>query len=72
MPLCLDNLVAGFGLGTLGLPVIPSAIIIGALSGGMSLAGVALGRLGRLSLPARVERLSGLLLVALGVAVAFD
>jgi len=74
VPLCLslDNLVAGIGLGTLGSAVVPSAIVIGALSGGMSLAGVALGRLGRLSLPARVERLSGLILVALGVAAAFD
>ena len=74
MPLCLslDNLVAGVGLGTLGPPVVPSAAIIGALSGGMSLLGLALGRLGRLSLPARVERLSGLLLVIMGVAAAFD
>ncbi len=74
MPLCLslDNLVAGVGLGALGPPVVPSAVIIGALSGAMSLLGMALGRLGRLSLPARVERLSGLLLVAMGVVAAFD
>lgn len=70
--LSLDNLVAGVGLATLGPPVVLSAIVIGALSGAMSLAGLALGRLGRLSLPAGVERLSGLLLVALGVATAFD
>jgi manganese efflux pump family protein len=74
MPLCLslDNLVAGVGLGALGPPVVPSAVVIGALSGGMSLLGLGLGRLGRLSLPARVERLSGLLLVAMGVVAAFD
>jgi manganese efflux pump family protein len=70
--LSLDNLVAGFGLGTLGPPVVLSAIVISALSGAMSVAGLALGRLGRLALPAGVERLSGLLLVALGVATAFD
>jgi manganese efflux pump family protein len=70
--LSLDNLVAGVGLGTLGPPVVPAAVIIGAVSGAMSLAGLALGRLGRLSVPAGVERLSGLLLVALGVATAFD
>jgi putative Mn2+ efflux pump MntP len=70
--LSLDNLVAGVGLGTLGPPVVLSAVIIGALSGALALAGLALGRLGRLSLPAKVERLSGLLLVALGVAAAFD
>jgi len=70
--LSLDNLVAGVGLGTLGPPVVPSAIVIGALSGAMSLAGLALGRIGRLSLPAGFERLSGLLLVALGVATALD
>lgn len=74
MPLCLslDNLVAGVGLGALGPPVVPSAAIIGALSGLMSLAGLLLGRLGRLTLPERVERLSGLLLVVMGVAAAFD
>ncbi len=74
MPLCLslDNLVAGIGLGALGPPVVPSAVVIGAISGGMSLLGLALGRVGRLSLPARVERLSGLLLVAMGVVAAFD
>jgi putative Mn2+ efflux pump MntP len=74
MPLCLslDNLVAGVGLGSLGPPVVPAAVVIGATSGGMSLLGLALGRLGRLSLPARVERLSGLLLVIMGVAAAFD
>jgi manganese efflux pump family protein len=74
VPLCLslDNLVAGFGLERLGPPVVPSAIVIGLLSGMLALAGLTLGRLGRLSLPASVERLSGLLLVALGVATAFD
>jgi putative Mn2+ efflux pump MntP len=70
--LSVDNLVAGVGLATLGPPVVLSAIFIGALSGAMALAGLALGRLGRLSLPAGVERLSGLLLVALGVATALD
>jgi manganese efflux pump family protein len=70
--LSLDNLVAGVGLGKLGSPVVPAAIVIGALSGMMSLAGLALGRLGRLSLPATVERFSGLVLVALGVVVAFE
>jgi putative Mn2+ efflux pump MntP len=74
MPLCLslDNLVAGFGLESLGTPVVPSVIMIGTLSGLMSLAGLALGRLGRLALPPSAERLSGLLLVGLGVAAAFD
>jgi manganese efflux pump family protein len=74
VPLCLslDNLVAGVGLESLGQPVIPTAIVIGTVSGAMSLAGLTLGRLGRLYLPASVERLSGLLLVGLGVAAAFD
>jgi putative Mn2+ efflux pump MntP len=74
VPLCLslDNLVAGIGLETLGPPVLPSAIAIGILSGVMSLAGMTLGRLGGLVLPVSLERLSGLLLVGLGVAAAFD
>ena len=74
VPLCLslDNLVAGLGLETLGPPVVPSRLSSALLSGVMSLAGLTLGRLGRLSLPASVERLSGLLLVGLGVSAAFD
>ena len=74
MPLCLslDNLVAGVGLGALGTPVIPSAAVIGVLSALMALTGLLLGRLGRIALPARAERLSGLLLVIMGIATAFD
>lgn len=74
MPLCLslDNLIAGVGLGTLGPPVVPSALLIGVISGAMSLAGIALGRLGRLALPDQVDRFPGALLVVLGVASAFD
>jgi putative Mn2+ efflux pump MntP len=74
VPLCLglDNLVAGVGLDTLGPPVVASAAVIGALSGALSLLGLALGRVGRLRLPERLERLSGLLLVAMGVMAALD
>ena len=70
--LSLDNLVAGVGLGTLGPPVVPSAIVIGCLERGDVAGRAGVGAAGP-ALPARgVERLSGLLLVALGVAAAFD
>ncbi len=74
LPLCLslDDLVAGVAIGAPRWPVLSSAVAIGAISGAMSLAGLLLGRLARRTLPARVERLSGLVPIAPGVATAFD
>ena len=74
VPLCLslDNLVAGLGLETLGRPLSVSAIVIGVAERG-DVPGRADARAaGQARLPASVERLSGLLLVGLGVAAAFD
>ena len=73
VPLCLslDNLVAGIGLESLGQPVIPTVIVIGTVSGVMSLAGLTVGRLGRLYLPASVERLLGSLARGTGRGSSF-
>lgn len=68
--LSLDNLAAGFALGTLHVSVAEAAIVIGAVSVLMSLAGLEAG--GRLGAAAgrRGEQIGGVILVAVGVALA--
>ncbi len=68
--LSLDNLAAGFALGTLHVSVAEAAIVIGAVSVLMSLAGLEAG--GRLGAAAgrRGEQIGGAILVAVGVALA--
>ncbi len=68
--LSLDNLAAGFALGTLRISVAEAAIVIGTVSVLMSLAGLELG--GRLGATAgrRGEQIGGAILVAVGVALA--
>ena len=68
--LSLDNLAAGFALGTLNISVAEAAMVIGAVSVLMSLAGLELG--GRVGAAAcrRGEQIGGAILVAVGVALA--
>jgi len=65
LSLSLDNLVAGASLGILRFPIFISVMIIGVISGLMSLAGLRLGStIGKL-LPARAEVLGGVVLVSI-------
>lgn len=70
LALSLDNLAVGFALGTFRISLPVAAIVIGAVSVAMSLAGLELG--GRLG--ARTgkhgELLGGLVLVGVGIALA--
>jgi putative Mn2+ efflux pump MntP len=68
--LSLDNLAAGFALGTMHLGVAEGAIVIGAVSVVMSLVGLELG--GRIGAAAgrRSEQIGGAILVGVGVAIA--
>jgi manganese efflux pump family protein len=68
--LSLDNLAAGFALGTMHVGVAEGAIVIGAVSVVMSLAGLELG--GRIGATAgrRGEQIGGAILVGVGVAIA--
>lgn len=68
--LSLDNLAAGFALGTLHISMAGAAIVIGAVSVLMSLAGLELG--GRVGAAAgrRGEQIGGAILVVVGVALA--
>jgi putative Mn2+ efflux pump MntP len=68
--LSLDNLVVGFALGAVRVPVVVSAVVIGAVSGVLSLAGLELGhRVGR-RVDRQAEALSAAGLVVVGLLVA--
>ena len=70
LALSIDNLAIGFALGTYHVDIVVAAIIIGAVSVTMSLIGLELG--GRLGAKTgeRGELLGGLVLIAVGVALA--
>ena len=68
--LSIDNLAVGFALGAYHVNFAVAAIVIGAVSVTLSLAGLELGdRLGT-QLGERGELLGGLVLIAVGVAIA--
>ena len=70
LALSIDNLAVGFALGIYHVRLVVAAVVIGAVSVGMTLAGLELGdRLGP-RIGARGELLGGLVLVAVGVALA--
>jgi manganese efflux pump family protein len=70
--LSLDNLVAGFALGMLRWSILPPAVAIGAISGLMSLAGFRCGALIGRVVPVRAERIGGVALILLSLAMAFE
>jgi manganese efflux pump family protein len=70
LALSLDNLVVGFALGAYRISILLGAIVIGAVSVTLSLIGLELGaRLGTWA-GRRGDQLGGLILVAVGAAVA--
>ncbi len=72
LSLSLDNLVAGFGLGAIQMPILLTAALIGLMSGAMSLAGLHLGTLIGRAMPARAARTGGAAITVLAIALAFD
>jgi manganese efflux pump family protein len=68
--LSMDNLVVGFALGTYGVGVATGAIVIGAVSVVMSLAGLELGGLVGRWAGRRTEQMSGMILILVGAAIA--
>ncbi len=70
LALSLDNLVVGFALGAYHVPVITGAVLIGTVSVILSLAGLELGASVARWVGPRGEQLAGLMLVALGIAIA--
>lgn len=70
LALSIDNLAVGFALGSYHTPVILGAVTIGAVSVALALVGLELGsRLGA-RVGERGDQLAGLLLVAIGIAIA--
>ena len=73
--LSFDNLVAGIGLGALGYPILTSALVIGALSGGLCAVGLFAGDRAHGWIPEQAGALSGLFFIALaalkGLEVGF-
>lgn len=69
--LSIDNLVVGFALGAYKVPVALAAVVIAAVSVGMSLFGLELGgRLGA-SVGRWSAELGGAVLIIVGIAIAF-
>jgi putative Mn2+ efflux pump MntP len=71
MPLSLsvDNLLAGAGLGLLGLSPFISAAVFGAMTAVMSLVGLCIGRFAVRLIPIRSDLLSGISLVAAAIVL---
>jgi putative Mn2+ efflux pump MntP len=68
--LSIDNLIVGFALGSTHTSIITGAVIIGLVSVGLSLIGLELGaRIGSRA-GQRGEQLAGLMLIAIGGAIA--
>ncbi len=65
LSLSLDNLAAGVGLGSLGFPVLASALVLGLVSGSLCTAGLFAGAHLRRWIPERAELWSGVYLLAL-------
>jgi putative Mn2+ efflux pump MntP len=65
LSLSFDNLAAGVGLGSLGFPVIASALVIGGVSGSLCALGLFAGAWLRRWVPRRAELWSGVYLLIL-------
>lgn len=72
LSMSLDNLIAGTGLGMIGFPLLLSAVVIGAMSGLMSLAGLWLGRVAVSYLRVNTELIGGIALILIALALALD
>jgi manganese efflux pump family protein len=70
LALSLDNLAVGFALGACHVALVLAAAVIGAVSVALSLLGLELGALLSARTGDRSELLSGLILIAVGIALA--
>jgi manganese efflux pump family protein len=68
--LSIDNLAVGFALGTYHVALLTAAVLIGAVSVAMALAGLEVGRLLGSRIGERGQALGGMMLVGVGIAVA--
>lgn len=68
--LSIDNLVVGFALGDLQVPIVVTAAVIAGVSVALSLAGLELGRRLGARIEAWSEELAGGVLILVGIALA--
>jgi putative Mn2+ efflux pump MntP len=71
LSLSVDNLIVGFSLGTRHQPLLLAIAVIGLTSIALALAGLELGRLLSNKVEEYSEILSGIILLLVGVAIAF-
>lgn len=72
LSLSLDNLIAGASLGMIGFPLVTSVVVIGAMSGLMSLAGLLLGNVAASYLRIKTELVGGIALICIAVVLAIE
>ena len=72
LSLSLDNLIAGASLGMIDFPLPLSVVVIGAMSAGMSLAGLRLGSMSVRFLRINTELLGGVALVFIGLVLTLE
>lgn len=72
LTLSLDNLIAGASLGITGFPLLISVVVIGAMSGLMSLAGLLLGTVAAKYLRLKTDLIGGVALICIAVALAIE
>ncbi len=70
LALSVDNLAVGFALGAFHVNLLAAAVVIGAVSVALSLLGLELGSRIGATIGSRSEILGGLVLIAVGAAVA--
>lgn len=72
LSLSLDNLIAGASLGMIGFPLLISVVVIGAISGLMSLAGLLLGHVAASYFRLKTDLIGGIALICIALALAID
>ena len=70
LPLSVDNLFAGAGLGVMGYSAVTVAVVAGTVTAVMSLVGLTLGRLAASRVPVRTDLFGGVVLLFMACAMA--
>jgi putative Mn2+ efflux pump MntP len=70
LALSIDNLAVGFALGTYHVALVTAAVVIGAVSVAMALAGLELGRLVGTKVGGGGEALGSIVLLGVGISIA--
>jgi putative Mn2+ efflux pump MntP len=70
LPLSLDNLLAGAGLGVIGYSAVTVALVAGSVTTVMSLAGLTIGKFAANKVPIRTDLFGGVVIMALACFMA--